>query len=128
MSPLWPGGIGPDGVEVQGRCTKGSAGTWEVLLSPLKKPRNKPMESRSRETLMSVVRGHRVIENPRPDPYAAARTGAKLWRLQRHRQTKETKCGGRDSRMTQRLRSTDEAGELEPPGACGGKGKPRGGA
>ena len=94
VSPLGRGGIGPDGVEVQGRCTKGSPGTWEVRSSPSKKSRNEPAASSGSEIVAALnqtarcrsiagsrdvaERGHRVIENPRPEPHAAAWLGSEI--------------------------------------------------
>jgi hypothetical protein len=56
VSPSWPGGIGPDGVEAQGRCTMGSPGTWEVRSSPSKKSRNEPAASSGSEIVAALNR------------------------------------------------------------------------
>jgi len=85
----------PPGSE-SGACKhRGPPGTWEILSSPS----------------FIAAKGSRTAISRSPLSRCLASEGSEQEAQERYRQAKETKCGGKGGRKSERLNSTDEAGE-----------------
>jgi hypothetical protein len=102
---------GPCGRLVSGLEADRPAGVGEHVQTGIGVPQKLGRSCRLHEELPE---GDTGLTNPRPDAAPRSGGGSETCVLPWYRQTKETKCGGKDDRKSQCLDSTDETGEQTP--------------